>query len=73
MYCRGPTVHYRDISTLIRDNMDYLVDRVSLNLRYLESNPTTPDVLRVIINERYVALSIPYDGGFGTALSHVVL
>jgi hypothetical protein len=47
-------VQYRDVPDLIRKNADYLVDSVSRNLRHLDLNPTAPDVLRVILDQRYV-------------------
>jgi hypothetical protein len=40
---------YSSISSLICQNADYLIDVVSLNLRHLDVNPTTPRVLKVML------------------------
>lgn len=60
-YCRSEEVRYRTFAELIRLNVDYLVDRVSHDMRYLDLNPTTPNVLRVIIRKRCVRAG----GGLG--------
>ncbi|XP_077998436.1 TELO2-interacting protein 1 homolog isoform X2 [Glandiceps talaboti] len=41
--------NYQSIAHLIRENSDYLVDAISHNLRHLDWNPKSPDVLKVML------------------------